>query len=47
MPVAGKIFGDLDFSNSCIPLNHQDMYPGLTEAKKPVLVSLTEASSPS
>src|SRR4051794_11036839 len=34
MPVAGKIFGGLDFTNYYIPLNHQDMHLTLIEAKK-------------
>lgn len=34
MPVAGKIFGGLDFSNYYLPLNHQDMHLTLAEAKK-------------
>ncbi len=34
MPVAGKIFGGLDFSNYYIPLNHQPANLTLIEAKK-------------
>ena len=34
MPIIGKIFGGLDFSNMFIPLNGQDMAIGLVEAKK-------------
>ena len=34
MPVAGKLFGGLDFSNYYLPLNHQSMQMTLTEAKK-------------
>lgn len=34
MPVVGKIFGGLDFSNMYIPLNGQDMGLALVEAKK-------------
>lgn len=34
MPIVGKIFGGLDFSNMYIPLNGQDMSLALVEAKK-------------
>jgi large conductance mechanosensitive channel len=34
MPVVGKIFGGLDFSNYYIALNHQDPQLTLVEAKK-------------
>jgi large conductance mechanosensitive channel len=34
MPVAGKIFGGLDFSNMYIPLNDQDPTLALVEAQK-------------
>ena len=34
MPVVGKIFGGLDFSNMYIPLNGQDTALALVEAKK-------------
>ena len=34
MPVAGKIFGGLDFSNYYLPLNNQGMNLTLVEAKK-------------
>ena len=34
MPVAGKLFGGLDFSNYYIPLNHQGTQLALAEAKK-------------
>ena len=34
MPIVGKIFGGLDFSNMYIPLNGQDMGLALVEAKK-------------
>jgi large conductance mechanosensitive channel len=34
MPVAGKLFGGLDFSNYYLPLNHQSMQMTLAEAKK-------------
>lgn len=34
MPVVGKIFGGLDFSNMYIPLNGQDAALALVEAKK-------------
>src|SRR5438045_9708259 len=34
MPLAGKIFGGLDFSNHYLPLNNQDMHLTLAEAKK-------------
>lgn len=34
MPVAGKIFGGLDFSNMYIPLNGQEVGLALVEAKK-------------
>lgn len=34
MPVAGKIFGGLDFSNYYLALNNQDMHLTLVEAKK-------------
>jgi len=34
MPVIGKIFGGLDFSNYYIALNHQDAQLTLVEAKK-------------
>src|SRR3954470_12864018 len=34
MPVVGKIFGGLDFSNYYLPLNNQDMHLPLAEAKK-------------
>ena len=34
MPVVGKIFGGLDFSNYYIGLNHQDPQLTLVEAKK-------------
>ena len=34
MPIVGKIFGGLDFSNMYIPLNGQEMGMGLLEAKK-------------
>ena len=34
MPIVGKIFGGLDFTNYYIPLNHQDMALTLVEAKK-------------
>ncbi|MES2502115.1 MAG: large conductance mechanosensitive channel protein MscL [Pseudomonadota bacterium] len=34
MPIIGKIFGGLDFSNMYIPLNGQDMGLALVEAKK-------------
>lgn len=34
MPVVGKLFGGLDFSNYYLPLNNQDMHLPLAEAKK-------------
>jgi large conductance mechanosensitive channel len=34
MPVVGKIFGGLDFSNYYLPLNHQGTQLALMEAKK-------------
>jgi large conductance mechanosensitive channel len=34
MPIAGKIFGGLDFTNYYIPLNHQVAALTLAEAKK-------------
>ncbi|WP_020166635.1 MULTISPECIES: large conductance mechanosensitive channel protein MscL [Methylotenera] len=34
MPIAGKIFGGLDFSNMYIPLNGQEVGLALVEAKK-------------
>jgi large conductance mechanosensitive channel len=34
MPVIGRIFGGLDFSNYYIPLNNQGMHLTLVEAKK-------------
>ena len=34
MPVVGKIFGGLDFSNYYLPLNGQDTHLTLLEAKK-------------
>ncbi|MFJ7567353.1 large conductance mechanosensitive channel protein MscL [Herminiimonas sp. NPDC097707] len=34
MPVVGKIFGGLDFSNYYLPLNNQDISLTLVEAKK-------------
>ena len=34
MPIIGKIFGGLDFSNMYIPLNGQEMGMALVEAKK-------------
>ncbi|MES2580754.1 MAG: large conductance mechanosensitive channel protein MscL [Pseudomonadota bacterium] len=34
MPIVGKIFGGLDFSNMYIPLNGQDVGLALVEAKK-------------
>lgn len=34
MPIVGKIFGGLDFSNYYIALNHQDPHLTLVEAKK-------------
>lgn len=34
MPIVGKIFGGLDFSNYYIPLNHQGTQLTLVEAKK-------------
>lgn len=34
MPVVGKIFGGLDFSNYYLPLNHQGTGLSLIEAKK-------------
>lgn len=34
MPIVGKIFGGLDFSNMYIPLNGQEMGMALAEAKK-------------
>jgi large conductance mechanosensitive channel len=34
MPIVGKIFGGLDFSNMYIPLNGQDATLALVEAKK-------------
>jgi large conductance mechanosensitive channel len=34
MPVVGKIFGGLDFSNYYLPLNNQAMNLTLAEAKK-------------
>ena len=34
MPIIGKIFGGLDFSNLYIPLNGQEMGMALIEAKK-------------
>lgn len=34
MPIVGKIFGGLDFSNMYIPLNGQDTALALVEAKK-------------
>jgi large conductance mechanosensitive channel len=34
MPVVGKIFGGLDFSNYYLPLNNQDAHLTLVEAKK-------------
>jgi large conductance mechanosensitive channel len=34
MPIVGKIFGGLDFSNMYIPLNGQEMGLALVEAKK-------------
>ncbi len=34
MPIVGRIFGGLDFSNMYIPLNGQEMGMALVEAKK-------------
>jgi large conductance mechanosensitive channel len=34
MPIVGKIFGGLDFSNYYIPLNHQGTNLTLAEAQK-------------
>lgn len=34
MPIAGKLFGGLDFSNYYLPLNNQDPSLSLIEAKK-------------
>ncbi|WP_353154208.1 large conductance mechanosensitive channel protein MscL [Herminiimonas fonticola] len=34
MPIVGKIFGGLDFSNYYLPLNNQDISLTLVEAKK-------------
>ncbi len=34
MPVADKIFGDLDFSNYYPPLNYQEIHLTLPKAKK-------------
>ena len=34
MPIVGKIFGGLDFSNMYIPINGQDTALALVEAKK-------------
>lgn len=34
MPIVGKIFGGLDFSNMYVPLNGQEMGLALVEAKK-------------
>jgi large conductance mechanosensitive channel len=34
MPIIGRIFGGLDFSNMYIPLNGQEMGMALVEAKK-------------
>lgn len=34
MPIVGKIFGGLDFSNYYLPLNNQDVSLTLVEAKK-------------
>lgn len=34
MPIVGKIFGGLDFSNYYLPLNNQSMQLPLVEAKK-------------
>jgi large conductance mechanosensitive channel len=34
MPVVGRIFGGLDFSNYYLPLNNQGMHLTLAEAKK-------------
>lgn len=34
MPIVGKIFGGLDFSNYYLPLNNQDVQLTLVEAKK-------------
>jgi large conductance mechanosensitive channel len=34
MPIVGKIFGGLDFSNYYLPLNNQGMHLPLAEAKK-------------
>jgi large conductance mechanosensitive channel len=34
MPIIGKVFGGLDFSNMYIPLNGQEMGLALVEAKK-------------
>lgn len=34
MPIVGKIFGGLDFSNYYLPLNNQSMQLPLAEAKK-------------
>lgn len=34
MPIVGKIFGGLDFSNMYFPLNNQDVGLALVEAKK-------------
>jgi large conductance mechanosensitive channel len=34
MPIVGKIFGGLDFSNMYIPLNGQEMGMAIVEAKK-------------
>ena len=34
MPIVGKIFGGLDFSNMYFPLNGQEMGMALVEAKK-------------
>lgn len=34
MPIVGKVFGGLDFSNMYIPLNGQEMGMALVEAKK-------------
>lgn len=34
MPLVGKLFGGLDFSNYYLPLNNQDTHLALAEAKK-------------
>jgi large conductance mechanosensitive channel len=44
MPIIGRIFGGLDFSNYYLPLNGQGTTLTLIEAKKPAACLLTAVS---